>query len=131
MTRAGVEAQLDEASNAGESAPSAAWNARTIPLRRWYLAATLVVLNLLDVAFTKWILALGGEEGNPLMRPIIEHPAAPLVLKVGLCLAIGVLLLACPRKAPLADAAMIAAVVVYTVVIGWNLSVLVQASAVA
>jgi hypothetical protein len=127
MDRAGVDAGLDDAAVVDGGSPPA-WNQRTIPMRRWYLAATLVVLNLLDVAFTKWILALGGEEGNPLMRPIIDHPTAPLVLKVGLCLAIGALLLACPPKSRVADTAMTVAVIVYTIVIGWNLSVLVQAA---
>ena len=98
-----------------------------VSLRRFYLAAALVVLNLLDVAFTKWILALGGTEGNPFMRDVIEHPTAPIVMKVGLCLAIGALLLACPPRSRFPEAAMFAVVIVYAVVVAWNSAILVQA----
>jgi hypothetical protein len=100
---------------------------RTVPIRRWYLAATLVLLNLLDVWSTKWIISLGGEESNPVMKPIIDHPTAPLMLKLGLCIMIGALVIAAPRERRFAEYAMFVVVGAYTLVIAWNVSVLIQA----
>jgi hypothetical protein len=100
---------------------------RTVPIRRWYLATTLVLLNLLDVWSTKWIISLGGEESNPLMKPIIDHPTAPLMLKLGLCILIGALVIAAPRERRFAEYAMFVVVGAYTLVIAWNVSVLIQA----
>ncbi len=100
---------------------------RSIPIRRWYLAATLVLLNLLDVLSTKWIISLGGEESNPLMKPVIDHPTAPLVIKLGLCVLIGALVLASPRERRFSEYAMFVVVGAYTLVIAWNVSVLIQA----
>ena len=100
---------------------------RSIPMRRWYLAASLVILNLLDVLSTKWIISLGGEESNPLMKRIIDHPTAPLLLKLGLCVLIGALVLAAPRERKFSEYAMCAVVGAYTLVIAWNVAVLIQA----
>jgi hypothetical protein len=100
---------------------------RSVPIRRWYLAATLVLLNLLDVWSTKWIISLGGEESNPLMKPIIDHPTAPLLLKLGLCIMVGALVIAAPRERRFAEYAMFVVVGAYTLVIAWNTSVLIQA----
>jgi hypothetical protein len=100
---------------------------RSIPVRRWYLVSTLVILNLLDVLTTRWILDHGGTEQNPILRPVIQNPVAPLLMKLGLCLVIGVLVLAAPRRSRFADAGLVAIVGVYTCVIAWNVAVLVQA----
>lgn len=94
------------------------------------MVAALISLNFLDVVTTKVLLSLGGQEANPLMRPIIDHPAAPFALKLGMCLAVGVLLLRAPARSRFADRAVLLAVGVYTLVIGWNLGVLLQASGV-
>jgi hypothetical protein len=99
-----------------------------VPIRRWYLVATLVILNLLDVLTTRWILHHGGTEQNPLLRPIIHDPIAPLLIKLGLCLVIGALVLAAPRRSRFADGGLVAIVAVYTCVIGWNIAVLLQAA---
>jgi Domain of unknown function (DUF5658) len=101
---------------------------RSIPVRRWYLVATLVMLNLLDVLTTRWILDHGGSEQNPILRPIIHDPLAPLLIKLGLCLVIGSLVLAAPRRSWFADAGLVTIVAVYTCVIGWNVAVLLQAA---
>jgi hypothetical protein len=101
---------------------------RSIPIRRWYLVAILVVLNLLDVLTTRWIITHGGSEQNPLLRPIIHDPLAPLLIKLGLCLVIGSLVLAAPRRSRFADVGLVTIVAVYTCVIGWNLAVLLQAA---
>jgi hypothetical protein len=101
---------------------------RSIPIRRWYLVSTLVILNLLDVLTTRWILDHGGTEQNPILRPVIEHPVAPLLIKLGLCLVIGSLVLAAPRRSRFADIGLVSIVAVYTCVIAWNAAVLVQAA---
>jgi hypothetical protein len=99
---------------------------RTVPLRRWYLVATLVMLNLLDVLTTKWVLGRGGSEQNPLLQPIIAHPYAPLLVKLGLCLVIGALVMVAPRRSRFTDVGLIGIVAVYTCVVGWNLGMLIQ-----
>jgi hypothetical protein len=101
---------------------------RSIPIRRWYLVAILVILNLLDVLTTRWIINHGGSEQNPILRPIIHDPLAPLLIKLGLCLVIGSLVLAAPRRSRFADLGLVAIVAVYTCVIGWNVAVLLQAA---
>ena len=58
---------------------------RMIPIRRWLMAVTILVLNLVDVIVTKAILRHGGSEANPIMAPIMDHPAYPLILKT-ICL---------------------------------------------
>ena len=102
-----------------------------IPVSRWFLGFALVLLNLVDVLMTKWIIANGGQEANPVMKPIIDDPLAPLVVKCGMALMIGWLLLISPRERRFVDRATLAVVIVYTVVIGWNISVMLEASAAA
>ena len=100
----------------------------TIPLRRWLLAVTMLFLNLLDVVVTKAILRHGGSEANPLMAPIIDHPAYPLILKTIVSLGVGALLLASPRESKLADRSVMLVIVAYVIVMGWNFGVLAQAA---
>jgi hypothetical protein len=102
-----------------------------IPLSRWFLAVALVALNALDVLMTKWIIARGGQEANPVMEPIIDDPIAPLLLKCGMALAIGWLLVISPRERRFVDRATLVVVLIYTCVIGWNISVMLEASAAA
>jgi len=99
-----------------------------VPVSRWCLAIALVVLNVLDVLMTKWILANGGEEANPIMASIIHDPAAPLLIKVSMALLIGGLLMISPIERRFVDRATFAVVLIYTGVIGWNISVMVQAA---
>ena len=63
-----------------------------------------------------------------MLRPIIDDPAAPLMIKAMLALLIGVLLLRSPQDRHLVDRATAAACIIYTVVIGWNVVVLVAAT---
>lgn len=107
---------------------NSAWGRATVSGRRWFLAIVLLSLNVLDVVMTRRIIGLGGAEANPLLRPIIDDPVAPLMIKVMLALLIGVLLLRSPRDRHLADRATAAACMIYTVVVGWNVVVLVEAS---
>lgn len=69
---------------------------RSVPLGRWLLALGLVLVNVADVWITKLILVRGGVETNPLMRPIIDHPAAPVLVKTLVAVLVGVLLIASP-----------------------------------
>jgi len=99
-----------------------------IPVARWVMAAALISLNLLDIVTTKLILRAGGSEANPLMKPFVDDPAAPFLLKLSVAFAIGVLLLKAPRHSKLADRTVLAAIGVYTLVIGWNMGLLIHAA---
>ena len=99
-----------------------------IPVVRWVMAAALISLNLLDIVTTKLVLRAGGSEANPLMRPLVHDPAAPFLIKLSIAVGIGVLLLKAPRHSRLADRAVMAAIGVYTLVIGWNMGLLIHAA---
>lgn len=101
---------------------------KTIPLRRWLMAVTILFLNLFDVIVTKAILRYGGSEANPIMAPIMDHPAYPLILKTIVALGVGALLLASPRDSKLADRSVMIVIVAYVCVMGWNFGILLQAS---
>jgi hypothetical protein len=95
-----------------------------IPARRWVLAASLLVLNLGDVVITKSILHSGGVEANPVMKPIMDHPTYPIILKTVVSLIVGVLLLASPADSKVADRAVGLVVFGYLAVMAWNLGIL-------
>lgn len=100
---------------------------RTIPLSRWLLALGLVLVNVADVWITKLILLRGGVEANPVMRPIIDHPAAPVLVKTLVAVAVGLLLIASPPASKFAGRAVGAVLLLYVVILGWNIGVLLQA----
>jgi len=100
----------------------------TIPLRRWLMAVTILFLNLVDVVVTKAIIRLGGTEANPIMAPIMDHPAYPLILKTIVSVGVGALLLASPRDSKLADRSVMVVIVAYVIVMGWNFGILLQAA---
>jgi len=102
-----------------------------VPVHRWFLAFALVLLNLADVVLTKVVLSAGGHEANPLVRPIIDHSFAPLVVKCGVALLVGWLLMICPPERRLVDRATAVVVVIYAVVVGWNLGLVIQAAGAA
>ena len=97
-----------------------------LPIGRWLMAVALLVLNVIDVYLTKAILGRGGVESNPIMRPIIHDALSPIVLKTAISLGVAVLLLASPREAKWADRAVGVVLVAYTLVMGWNLGILLQ-----
>ena len=109
-----------------EHAPDALPVVPLIPMRRWFMAVTLLLLNVIDVYLTKAVIRLGGVEANPVMRPIIDDPLAPIVLKVVISLGVGLLLLSAPRVSRLADWSVGLVLVGYTMVMGWNLGILLQ-----
>ena len=101
---------------------------RAVPLRRWIMAAGMLFLNLMDVFVTKAILRQGGVEANPIMAPIMDHPAYPLILKTVVALGVGALLVASPVESKLADRAVLLVIIAYTAVMGWNFGILAQAA---
>ena len=121
-----TEPPVDSAMRAG--VPVGEDGSRMIPLRRWLMAVTILVLNLVDVIVTKAILRHGGSEANPIMAPIMDHPAYPLILKTIVALGVGALLLASPRDSKLADRSVMIVIVAYVCVMGWNFGILLQAS---
>jgi hypothetical protein len=102
----------------------AVWTAgstgRVVPVRRLWLAAAIVVLNLADVVLTRAVLANGGVEANPLMQGLMSGLAAPLGLKAVVAGTAGILLLLCPPQARLGERAVAAVVALYGVVVVWN-----------
>ena len=111
-----------------DTAPGVEVLPQPIPTARWVMAAALVSLNLLDVITTKLILGAGGAEANPIMRPFIHDPAAPFLMKLSLAIGIGMLLLKAPRESRFADRAVLLAIGIYAVVIGWNTGLLLHAA---
>lgn len=101
---------------------------QAIPTQRWFMAVSLLVLNVIDVYLTKAIISLGGSEANPIMAPIMDHAALPILLKTVVSLGVGALLLASPVQSKFADRAVGLVLVGYVIVMGWNLGILLQAS---
>lgn len=99
-----------------------------MPIRRWAMSLMLVVFNVADVLITRMIIARGGSEANPLMRGIISDLSSALFLKTLVAVSVAVLLLTCPRNAKIPDLAVGFVVVLYVVVMGWNLGILIQAN---
>lgn len=91
------------------------------PSTRVLMAATLLVLNLCDLALTWGILSNGGLEANPVVRSVIGDPGASLGIKVAVAgsVALAAMLLR-DRSSVLTDVALPATVGVYTVIVFWN-----------
>ena len=87
------------------------------------LFVSLVVLNVLDLVTTRMDLDRGGEEGNPVMAPVVHNMVAASVIK-GLCLALIWALILRSRRSPRMLAVIGAVNVWYVIVIAWNLKVL-------
>lgn len=102
-----------------------AWSGSpTVPVRRLWLAAAVVVLNVVDVVLTRAVLHHGGVEANPVMQGLMGGFAAPLGLKMVVAGIAGILLLLCPPGARLAERAMTAVVGLYSAIVVWNAVVL-------
>ncbi len=100
------------------------WTESTVPTRRLWLAAGVVVLNVADVLLTKAVLHHGGVEANPVMQDLMGGFAAPLGLKMVIAGLAGILLMLCPADAKLGERAMTAVVALYGVIVVWNTVVL-------
>jgi predicted Co/Zn/Cd cation transporter (cation efflux family) len=108
----------------GGSIQALRWDTSTVPARRLWLAAGVVVLNIVDVLLTKAVLHHGGVEANPLMQDLMAGLAAPLGLKMVVAGTAGILLLLCPPEARVGERAMIAVVSLYSLIVVWNTVVL-------
>lgn len=86
----------------------------------------LMIFNLIDVGITRAVLWFGGEESNPVMKPIIGDVALVLSVKVLVCLAVGALLMFSPPSSKLAERAVAGVVVFYVLVAGWNIGILIS-----
>jgi len=95
-----------------------------IPVRRVYLAAAIVILNLSDVLLTRAVLDRGGVEGNPLMAGLMQGLAAPLGVKALVAAIVGILLLVSPVESKFAEWAVATVVGLYIGVVVWNSSLL-------
>ena len=95
-----------------------------VPVHRWVMATLMVVFNLVDVVLTRAVLAAGGTEANPIMRPVMEDAAGALFVKTLVALGVGALLVAAPVHSKFADRAVATVLVLYVCVVGWNLGVL-------
>lgn len=101
--------------------------ARPVP-RRWrsrpaLLVAVLTVLNLLDLVTTRLVLDRGGNEGNPLMEPVVTDFWGALALKAVFLAVIALLAVRCIRSTR-AQLALLLVNSWYFVVVGWNAAVL-------
>lgn len=90
-------------------------------LVRATMAVVLLALNIADVASTRAVLAAGGVEQNPVMRPLLGLTVAPWLVKSLVAIIVGVLLWAAPADDRRSEAAVAAVIAFYIGVIVWNL----------
>lgn len=90
----------------------------------WVLYAALVVLNLLDVVTTAAVLAAGGAEGNPVVRPYVDNGLGTVLGAKLLVLAVVAYLLTHSRGSRLTDWALTFTTGWYLAVVSWNCWVL-------
>ena len=91
--------------------------------QRLILFIALVVLNIADVITTALVLADGGVETNPFIKPIVSNTMLLSLLKAAVLALVGALLLRC-RGSKLAEVALTVTTGWYFAVVVWNLAVL-------
>jgi hypothetical protein len=91
------------------------------------LFVALVALNLLDLVTTQMVLDRGGEEGNPIMAPIVDDLWLAGVMKAA-CLAVIWMLLHRSGRSRGMRAVVMVVDLWYVVVVAWNLKVLLHLS---
>ena len=99
---------------------------RVIPIHRWLMAITLMAFNMADVVINQAIVRAGGAQSNPVLRALIPDASSQLVVKTLVALAVCVLLLAVPTTSKLFVRAVGMVIVLYVVVMGWNIGILLQ-----
>jgi hypothetical protein len=87
------------------------------------LVGALVILNALDIATTMQVLALGGVEGNPIMRPFVGQAWTMILIK-SLGLALVAVVVDRTDQSPIVRRALWATVLLYAWVVVNNLEVL-------
>ena len=90
---------------------------------RWSVLAVLVLLNVLDVVSTAAVIAAGGTESNPLMRPLVEGIWPAVLLKGAVLLTIA-WLLARSTDSRRIGVMMACTTGWYIAVVTWNLTIL-------
>jgi hypothetical protein len=91
------------------------------------LFVSLVALNLLDLVTTQMVLDRGGEEGNPIMAPVVDDLWLAGLMKAA-CLAVIWRLLHRSGRSRGMLGVVAAVDLWYVVVVGWNLKVLLHLS---
>jgi hypothetical protein len=90
---------------------------------RWPVLVALVVLNALDVLSTVAVLAAGGTEGNPLMRPLIDGVWPAIIVKSLVLVVVAVLLGRCSNSRRI-RVMMAVTTGWYIAVVSWNVTIL-------
>lgn len=87
------------------------------------LVGALVILNALDIATTMRVLALGGVEANPIMRPFVGQAWTMILIK-SLGLALVAVVVDMADETPIVRRALWATVLLYSWVVVSNLKVI-------
>jgi len=95
---------------------------RSVEDGRWNVLIALVLLNVLDVISTVAVLAAGGTESNPLMRPLIEGVWPAVLLKTVVLVLVAWLLHRCSDSRRIA-VMMACTAGWYIAVVSWNVTV--------
>ena len=90
---------------------------------RWNVLIALVVLNVLDLITTAAVIAAGGSENNPLMRPLMEDFWPAVLAKTTVLVLVAWLLSRCSYNRRVA-VMMACTTGWYTAVVSWNVTVL-------
>jgi Domain of unknown function (DUF5658) len=83
----------------------------------------LVALNVIDLVTTHQVLANGGQEGNPLMSPLVDNMAGAACVK-GICLALVGALIARSGRSVRMMRVLGGVDAWYLLVVMWNIKVL-------
>lgn len=90
---------------------------------RWSVVIALAVLNALDLLSTMAVIAAGGTEGNPLMRPLIEGVWPAVMVKALVLVIVAFLLGRCSNSRRI-KLMMAVTTGWYIAVVAWNLTIL-------
>lgn len=89
---------------------------------RTVLVSVLVGLNVADLLSTRIVLALGGAEGNPLVRPFVDGMWGVVLAKFAVLVLVAVLTLRTRSRRLRVGLALVD--LWYVGVVGWNLHLL-------
>jgi hypothetical protein len=98
----------------------------TVRSRRIRGLGALVLLNLADLVTTVWFLALGGEEGNPVLESVIQNWWLVMIIKALVMACIGRWVLAASPRSREAKWMVDLAIAYYTMIVTWNLYIITQ-----
>jgi hypothetical protein len=113
-----LPAQAEVDRTALSAGPLPWWRQQTL-----VLVAVLAALNLADLITTQLVLARGGSEGNPVMRPFVEGVWGAAAVKLTCLTVIALLARRCVGSVRVLRG-LVAVVAWYGFVVAWNLLVL-------